>query len=331
MNNLEIRINEDPEVWNRFISKSPQGTVFLLVDFIIGLSIPYELVALYDGDEIVAGTTIFFEANSKKAIKEPVLFMLYQGIVLGDFMDRHIHARVSYEYKIMTYFLEKLTERYDRLSFCNSWKLSDIRPFQWYNYNTPENGQFETKLRYTGIIDLEKYSDFDEYLSKIRILRRREWKKASRNFVVEVTDDIDLLLDIHDKTYKRQDIELPEQLRKYRYSIVDNALRSGIGMMMKATGPDGVVESVKFFLYDYTCAYYLFGGNNPDGRGSGASTFLMLNLIRDAMEKGLKYVDFCGVNSPNRGDYKISFNAELKPYFVTNYIKGRTLQIRDNS
>jgi hypothetical protein len=57
----------------------------------------------------------------------------------------------------------------------------------------------------------------------------------------------------------------------------------------------------------------------------------MLNLIRDAMEKGLKYVDFCGVNSPNRGDYKISFNAELKPYFVTNYVKDSALPVGDNS
>jgi len=331
MKNLEIRISEDPEVWDRFVCNSPQGTVFLSVDFIIGLSIHYELVTLYDGDEIVAGTVIFYEVNSKEAIKELFLFMRYQGIVLGDFMDLHVHSRISYEYKIMTYFLEKLTEKYDQLSFCNSWKLNDVRPFQWCNYHAPENGQFEIKLRYTGIIDLEKYSDFAEYLSKIRILRRREWKKASRNFVVEVTDDIDLLLDIHDKTYKCQDIELPEQLRKYIYSIVDNALRSGYGKMMKATGSDGTVDSVKFFLYDDVCAYYLFGGNNPDGRGSGASTYLMLNFIKDAMGKGLKYVDFCGVNSPNRGDYKISFNAELKPYFVTNYIKGRVLPIGDNS
>ena len=330
MKNLEIRINEDPEVWDRFVCNSPQGTVFMLFDFIIGLSIHYELVTLYDGDEIVAVTVVFLN-NENMPQESPNMFMLYQGIILKDYQSLEIHSRTTREFRILTSFLEKLTSRYDQLSFCNSWRLSDIRPFQWHNYHTPENGQFEIKLKYTGIIDLEKYSGFDGYLSKIRILRRREWKKASRDFVIEETNDIDLLLDIHDETYKRQDIELPEQVRKYIYLIVDNALRSGYGKMKKATGPDGTVDSVKFFLYDYACAYYLFGGNNPNGRGSGASTFLMLNFIKDAMEKGLKYVDFCGVNSQNRGDYKISFNTELKPYFVTNYIKGRTPQIRDNS
>ena len=330
MKNLEIRISEEPEVWDRFVCSSPQGTVFMLFDFIVDLSIHYELVTLYDGDEIVAVTVVFFN-NENMPQESPNMFMFYQGIILKDYQGLEIHSRITHEFKILTSFLEKLTSRYDQLSFCNSWRLSDIRPFQWHNYHTPENGQFEIKLRYTGIIDLEKYTDFKEYLSKIRILRRREWKKASVEFVIEETNDVDLLLDIQDVTYKRQEIELPKQLRKYRHSIVDNALRSGYGKMMKATGSDGTVDSVKFFLYDDVCAYYLFGGNNPNGRGSGASTFLMLNFIKDAMEKRLKYVDFCGVNSPNRGDYKISFNAELKPYFVTNYIKGRTLQIRDNS
>ena len=37
------------------------------------------------------------------------------------------------------------------------------------------------------------------------------------------------------------------------------------------------------------------------------------------MQKDILEVDFCGANSPNRGDYKISFNAELKTYFICTY------------
>jgi hypothetical protein len=33
---------------------------------------------------------------------------------------------------------------------------------------------------------------------------------------------------------------------------------------------------------------------------------------------GLLEFDFVGANSPQRGDYKISFNADIKPYFSSS-------------
>jgi len=42
-------------------------------------------------------------------------------------------------------------------------------------------------------------------------------------------------------------------------------------------------------------------------------------MIRDAFENGIEEVDFVGVNSPSRGDYKVSLNTELKNYFITSF------------
>jgi len=71
-------------------------------------------------------------------------------------------------------------------------------------------------------------------------------------------------------------------------------------------------------LYDDRTAYYLFGANDPMYRHTSAGAFLLMHMIKDAFEKGIQEIDFVGVNSPNRGDFKISFNAEVKPYFVTD-------------
>ncbi|HPT40885.1 MAG TPA: GNAT family N-acetyltransferase, partial [Candidatus Gastranaerophilaceae bacterium] len=62
--------------------------------------------------------------------------------------------------------------------------------------------------------------------------------------------------------------------------------------------------------------YYLFGANDPEYRNLFGGNFLMLNMIRDAFENDIEKIDFVGVNSPNRGDYKLSYNGELKPYFI---------------
>jgi len=39
-----------------------------------------------------------------------------------------------------------------------------------------------------------------------------------------------------------------------------------------------------------------------------------LDNIALSAQKGLQRFDFVGVNSPQRGDFKLSFNAELVPY-----------------
>jgi len=81
---------------------------------------------------------------------------------------------------------------------------------------------------------------------------------------------------------------------------------------------EGKPASASLFLYDKKRSYYLFGANNPDYRNTGASTKLMVDFIFDTKKRGLNEVDFIGVNSPNRGDYKISFNAGIKSYYESS-------------
>ena len=52
--------------------------------------------------------------------------------------------------------------------------------------------------------------------------------------------------------------------------------------------------------------------------GPFSGTFLLLNMIKHAFDSGYEEIDFLGLNSPNRADFKISLNAELVPYFITS-------------
>ena len=77
--------------------------------------------------------------------------------------------------------------------------------------------------------------------------------------------------------------------------------------------------SASLFLFDNKCAYYLIGANNPAYRKFGVGTFVLYQQIKKSMELGLRRIDFVGINSPNRGDYKISFNAKSTPYYTLNW------------
>ena len=79
------------------------------------------------------------------------------------------------------------------------------------------------------------------------------------------------------------------------------------------------LASMTLFVHDSRCAWYLLGANDPEWRKSAASTLLMIENIRHYAEKGIPSLDFVGVNSPQRGDYKLSFNGQLIPYFEVHF------------
>src|SRR5262249_12920131 len=78
----------------------------------------------------------------------------------------------------------------------------------------------------------------------------------------------------------------------------------------------GEVAGANLFLFDRSCGYYMFGANDPEYRKTGAGTLLLAHSIRHCMERGLESVDVVGINSPNRGDFKTSFNAAPSAYHV---------------
>jgi lipid II:glycine glycyltransferase (peptidoglycan interpeptide bridge formation enzyme) len=69
----------------------------------------------------------------------------------------------------------------------------------------------------------------------------------------------------------------------------------------------------------------VFGATKPEMRHSGAATKLMFENIYRAKESGIQELDFVGVNSPQRGDFKLSFNAELKLYFDVRFYRTMNL------
>ncbi len=312
----EINFKEDKQVWDAFVSISPQRSIFVHSKFLDSLLVNYDLVTCYDKDKIVAGVVVIY-ANSGNSIDTPFPFTQYQGILLADNSRQAAHSQITHEFKIVEYFIAQLTAHLKKYCLCQSWRLSDLRPFQWHNYHEPGKGMFNLALRYTGILDVNKYHDFDSYVSSVRTVRRQEFKKSSQLLQLKMSDDEEILDALHAKTFERQNIARTHQESALVKSIFRHAIAGGYGNMSVAMLDDVPVSAV-LFLYDDRTAYYLFGANDPSHRKTFAGTFLLMHMIKDAFENGIREIDFVGVNSPNRGDFKIGLNAELRPYFITS-------------
>lgn len=317
MSDWAINFKESKQAWDAFVSTSPQRSVFVYSKFLDSLRVSYDLVTCYEKGKIVAGVVLIY-SETGAPISGTFPFTQYQGVLLADNSQKAGHSQLSLEFKVLEHFIKQLTEHYGKFSFCHSWRLRDLRPFQWHNYHEAEKGQFKIDLRYTGILDLQQFGNFDEYLSSVRTVRRQEFKKSSQLLKFQLSDDASLLDVLHAKTFERQSLERTDRDSMLVQSICKDAIAGGYGKMSVALLNDVPVSAV-LFLYDDRTAYYVFGANDPEYRNTSAGAFLLMQMIKDAFDNGLKEIDFVGVNSPNRGDFKISFNAEVKPYFMTHF------------
>jgi len=317
MSNWIVNFKEDKRVWDAFVRSSPQRSIFVQSKFLDSLNANYDLVTCYEKDKIVAGVVIIYGASGEP-INSTFPFTQYQGMLLSDNSSREMHSQVTYEFKVVEFFINQLAKYFKKYCLCHSWRLRDLRPFQWLNFNEPSKGQFRINLYYTAVLDLQKFENFGVYLSSVRTVRRQEFKKSSQILKFQFSDDESLLDALHAKTFERQNLERDISDSLLLRSISKQAVAGEYGKMSIALLDDVPISSV-LFIYDDRASYYLFGANDPAYRNTGSGTFLIMHMIKDAFDHGLKEIDFVGANSPNRGDFKISLNAALQAYHVSTY------------
>jgi hypothetical protein len=318
---LLINYCTDKEKWDGFVDSSPQGNIFCKTIFLNALGEDYDLLMVEEDNHIKMGAIIL--KQNGKPIKAPYPCTIYQGILFDNSLQNlPQHRRIRKQMEITQFLLRNLNEYYDRISFCLHYDVEDLRSFQWFNYHTPEKGQFSISLRYSATLELSNLTSFDNYLLDIRKVRRQEYNKAkASSLILEDSNDIEALDQLHYKTYKRQGIERAANEVRLLRAITQSALAKKYGQLMLCKNAEGCPIAAMVFLYDNRCAYYLFGANDPEYRKTSGGTYLMLENIRQCRERGLLKVDMVGINSPGRGDFKTSFNAVPVPYFIVHWEK----------
>lgn len=310
-----LRLNEttDYAAWDAWVELSPQGTVFSKVGFLRSLGAPFRLFVVDDGAATVALVPLIEDAVGN-AVRFP--FTPYQGVLLIPSRQAQQRQRIVDEFRITEFVVGALTQRYRSLAMALSWNFNDLRAFLWHNHDVAGAPRIVSQPRYTAVLDLAAV-DPAGYASELRACRRQEIRKAS-GYVVEEASGLDEFLMLYAQTFARQDIPLASDRLELVRKICESALAGGYGRLTGCRTPEGIA-AMTLFLHDSKRAYYLFAANNPSLRHTGASTRLMFENILDAKRRGLRELDFVGVNSPARGDFKLSFNPELKLYFELDY------------
>lgn len=315
---FSITLCNDDSQWDAFVSSSPHASPFCNNWFLFSLGVEVDRWFLIDKSNQIVAATVFLRKNGH-IVQNPYHFTLYQGILLSEKIKTMPAHRVSkWKVDVIGEFVLQLSKHYSSLSFCFHPDLQDIRGLQWFRYDT--SNRFQISIFYTAELSLKNFKNFEEYFQTIRSTRRYEYRTAkSKGLTSEFSHDIDTLDYLHSETFARPNIILSEDKRKLLRSIAQAALSAGTGEISITRTPTNQAASATLFIYDKHKVYYLISANAPELRNLYSGTYHMVENIRHYFDKGFHFIDFVGVNSPNRGDFKTSFGGIVKPYYVTTW------------
>ena len=310
---MDLQLISDPseDLWEALVISSPQGTIFSTLNYLRSLGVTYTCYLVNTSTGKNLGGVAIIE-DGRKMHPAPFSFTPYQGILFSKSVsDQPNHKRIAVEFRITEFIINSLLERYNSFSMAFACSFSDIRPFLWHNYYKPDGSHFKVKTRFTGVLNIQNFN-LDDYLKTIRSVRRQEFSKNKA--VISKSNEIEVLLSLYVKTFERQGLPVLDENLNLIRGITEAAIKNGYGRLSKSS-VDGVIASMTLFLYDTKSAYYLFGASDPELRSHNSSSPLIIDNICKMSALGLPKIDFVGVNSPSRGDFKLSFNPKLQPYF----------------
>lgn len=313
---------DDAASWDRFVTASPQGSVFSRPCFFDAHGgVDFEPWLVSRGEDVILGAVLVKDAagqvlSAGYPFARPEIFFSASALTLP------VHRRTKECLEAMQALLAHLENRYACMRYRCHPAIDDVRAFQWFHYRDAQAGRFRIDVRLTGWVDLQSVADFDGYLAQIRPTRRNEYRQALRHgLTAEVTSDVQILDHLHRLTFERQGLERDAVESALLMRIAAAAARGNFGEIMVARAPGGEPVSATLFLYDHVAGHYVAGANHPEHRKFFGGTFCFLESVRHCIARRLRRVDVCGINSPNRGDFKTSFNAGPKPYFEAMWLR----------
>jgi hypothetical protein len=301
------------EIWDEFVANSLQSNIFCFSKFFTLTYTNFKLYFVKKNGNIILGCILILDKDGKNCTAP----FMYQSILFDRYIGNipsHRSSKITID--SLEFLLLNLEKYYKQLFFSLHYSIKDIRAFQWFNYHQPEKGIFSIMPKYSAILNINNFNSIDDVLKASRKVRSQEYRKSIKNgFKVSISKNVDILDNLHKLTFSRQGLKRSALEKLLIKNVLKTSIEEGFGRLLICSTDLGEHVSASLFLLDNNRGYYLLGGTNPKFRNYGVGSLIMFEQIKMCLDDGLKEIDFIGINSPMRGDYKTSFNAQSELYF----------------
>lgn len=235
-----------------------------------------------------------------KILKVPP-FTQTLGVYIED-TGAKLSKALEREKKLLNSIIEQLPKKcnYDFYLDVNN---KYILPFIWSGFKVEPMYSY----RIESLDSLENvWSGFKENV-------RTDIKKAEKRLTVVDTEDIDILIKMLKKTFRRQNRSLPineEDIKKLDLMLCNQNARK----LLYAVDNENNIHAAAYFVFDENRCYYLFGGGDPNFRNSGAQSLLIWEGIKLSINR-VEIFDFEGSMIESIERFNRAFGAVPKVYY----------------
>ena len=309
--------NKDVSIWDNFLYETENSNIFSHSDF-EDINIRDHKIKryfIYDGKEIIASFKLYLK---KKIISDGNL--LYTPINYKNFKNQNKSKILQKKAAILKKFIEIITKNFNKGNFCLDHNTSDIREFDWYNFDKKKKIFFLNEIKYTTILDTKKLN-FD--LSKITETnfykdcseRTRRQIKKSLDQGYEFKEDFDfedyekIIKKTFDRQKKKADFNINQNFKVFEKLHEKKLLR------MYKTIKNDEIQALMVVGIINDNSIFIHGGRASNNTDDLSFTFNLINSFYSIKNLGLKKFDLEGINSPKRGSFKTGFGGNIYPYY----------------
>tara|TARA_A100001011_G_scaffold395611_1_gene491132 strand:- start:5342 stop:6337 length:996 start_codon:yes stop_codon:yes gene_type:complete len=319
-NKYSIKECKNKKDWDKFAINSLNNSIFSIWDY-INLEENIHTYFCYKKEEIVAGF-IIKTSKDKKDIISPE-YLIFTPI-LYRISKKSSNAKINLEkYEIVNFFCEYISKYFRSFDITFDTFTSDIRPFIWYGFPDYKK-KVHANIRYTSIINLKNidkniFTETTLFKNFSNTLRQQYRYSLNQNFRFKEYFSKEIFLNLMRETFELQDTKLS----RLRIKIYDN-----ISKKLFDLNKEGLVKM--FCVFDeynnpINCSIFSVVNNNSTYMFSARSNkvdnknysgaYLLSNSFLSLKKLNINFVDLEGINSPQRGFYKLGFGGDIKTYY----------------
>lgn len=303
---------------HRFWLDSPHATSFTNPAVLGALSSTCDWWQARKGREPVCIWPVPLDRHGKVALPP---FCYYVGPMWSrDEMMAPHHRALSTSLGVYEAFIAAFLEAYGQVAAELPVGLYDVRPFDWWNYHSPERGRFGVMPRYTAAISGLHDRSLDDITAGFRQVRRYEARRFERTSDVEVHQGPapDSVVKLYGDIMRHQGISVEAHTEAAVHTLVE-LVREGHGEAFAVSVADAGVQAVVLMLFGNSTANLVLNLTSPQARSTGLPAWVTVQAIARAQAAGVATFDFNGANSPKRGDDKHSYGAQPQLFFRVVY------------
>jgi len=321
LSKFNLEKTNDHEKWDGFVRQSAQGSIFHLYKFLELAVDHFELFWIKKGNDIRAGFVLILNESNHVVLDDLVI---HNGLLFFN-KSKSVTKSTSENFAITSALIDFLEKNYGTYKLALSPFLKDMRPFLWHNYHsTKKNDKIHLDLRYTSFLDISSLRNSIEFESELftnlSSLRRRHIREArQKGFSTILSENVKLLVDSFEMMMAEKADPQPKSKINRLFRLINGLIKLGYGKLFKTLNRDGQIIYLTFFAWDNNRAYYLFGCSTgkESYRFQGTIAFWDF-FVWLANNSDLNIVDLEGINSPQRGNFKLSFGGSIESYYEIN-------------